>query len=95
MLNKMRESASGIFAKILMGILVLSFVIWGIGDIFRSGSDSFNVATVGSLRISLPEYQKTLRNKKEALRRKLGKAYNGDLVTKLGIETIVLQEMIN
>ena len=36
MLNSLRRHATGWVAKVLFGILVLSFAIWGIGDIFRA-----------------------------------------------------------
>ena len=36
MLNSLRRHATGWVAKVLFGILVVSFAIWGIGDIFRA-----------------------------------------------------------
>lgn len=38
--------------SILFGFLILSFAIWGIGDIFRGGYGRNNVASVGSTDIS-------------------------------------------
>ena len=34
MLNTLRKSVTGPFVKILIGILILSFAVWGIQDIF-------------------------------------------------------------
>ena len=95
MMNTLRESAHGIFAKILLGMLVLSFGIWGIGDIFRGGNGASNVATVGDNVISLPEYQYELRNRQEMLRQRLGAQYNADLFRQLGLPLMVREEMIN
>ncbi|MCI5049144.1 MAG: SurA N-terminal domain-containing protein [Rickettsiales bacterium] len=39
MLAVFRNIAGGFFAKLLLGLLVLSFAVWGIGDIFRGGGD--------------------------------------------------------
>ena len=34
MLDTLRKSVTGPFVKILIGILILSFAVWGIQDIF-------------------------------------------------------------
>lgn len=95
MLDNLRKSAHGIFGKILLGILVLSFGIWGIGDIFRNGGGIPKVATVGSSFISAQEYNRALRNRMEALQQRLGKGYSPELMKKLGLGMIVLDELIN
>lgn len=54
MLATFRSMSQGILAKILMGFLVLSFGVWGIGDIFQSGSEQA-VAMVEGESISVNE----------------------------------------
>lgn len=54
MLATFRNMASGYLAKLLLGLLVLSFGVWGIGDIFRSGGDT-SVAAVNGSSISEQE----------------------------------------
>lgn len=44
--------ASGVISKLLLGILVLSFAVWGVGDIFRNTGSQTTVATVGDESIS-------------------------------------------
>ncbi len=51
MLTGFREWAKGFASKILLGFIVLTFAVWGIGDIFR-GSGETEVATVGDETIS-------------------------------------------
>ena len=50
MLDGMRKASQGWLGKIVMtilfGFLILSFAIWGVGDIFR-GFGTQTVATVG------------------------------------------------
>ncbi|HAT84878.1 MAG TPA: hypothetical protein DCS30_02245, partial [Rhizobiales bacterium] len=46
MMEFMRTMAAGWVAKIFMGLLVLSFAVWGIADIFN-GFGRGAVATVG------------------------------------------------
>jgi len=42
----MRRGVKTWVAKLLFGLLVVSFAIWGIGDVFSNGVGS-SVATVG------------------------------------------------
>ena len=95
MLDKLRESAHGIFAKILLGILVVSFGIWGIGDIFRSSGGVTSVATIGKYNISEREYGIALSHKQNELLQKLGKNFDANLLNKLGIGQIVLKDLID
>ena len=37
MLRILRNSVASIFTKILLGFIMLSFAIWGMGDIFSGG----------------------------------------------------------
>ena len=40
--------------KIFLGIIALSFAVWGVGDIFRSNSDPI-VASIGDTNIRASE----------------------------------------
>ena len=44
--NSLRKHATGWVAKVLFGILVVSFAIWGIGDIFRAPHGGSTLAEV-------------------------------------------------
>ena len=69
MLDLVRNLVSSIFGKILLGIMVLSFALWGVGDILSSGNSQL-AAKVGSETISLDEFysefQSTVRNYNQA-----------------------------
>lgn len=52
MLQFMRNQASSWVVKFLMILLVISFGIWGIGDMFRSRAEGNNVVTVGDSSLS-------------------------------------------
>lgn len=94
MLVTMRGIAGSVFAKILLGLLVLSFGVWGIGDIFRyNNSDA--LVTVDGSTITTREFKRTLDREISGLRRSLGTQYSTDLIKNLGIPEQVLQEMIN
>ena len=56
MMNTMRRFASGFVSKLLLCFLVITFVIWGVGDIIRNGGIGY-AARVGSDTITVGEFQ--------------------------------------
>lgn len=75
MLQTFRDYSGSIFVKILLGVLVASFALWGVGDIFRNFTSMRPVATVGDSSISQEDfvhaYQRTINNLQNASRGKL------------------------
>lgn len=61
MLQILRHKAGSIVVKVLFVLLILSFAIWGVGDIFRNRSQSDTVATVGDVTISLGQLDTQFR----------------------------------
>jgi peptidyl-prolyl cis-trans isomerase D len=72
MLAAMRRGASGWVAKILFAVLIASFAVWGIGDIFTTRSSDIAVATVGSARVTLDEALEEMRREISELNRRFG-----------------------
>src|SRR5260370_13976047 len=68
MLQAIRSRAGSYIVKILFALLILTFGIWGIGDIFRTGGTDTAVATVGDQSIRADELQTALRGALEQLR---------------------------
>lgn len=66
MLESIRAHLSGWPVRILMGVLVVAFAIWGIGDVFRGGLGGDVVAEVGGVEITGPqlrrEFERNYRN---------------------------------
>src|SRR4051794_9722198 len=54
MLDQLRQGAQGWISKLLMGLLVLSFAIWGIGGF--QGYHADQLAKVGSTSVSMREF---------------------------------------
>ena len=54
MLEALRSKTGGIIAKIFIGVLALSFAVWGISDVFR-GTRNDVLATVGDTEITVPQ----------------------------------------
>src|SRR5437588_9877088 len=57
MLTALRKHGGGLVAKIFMGLLVVSFGIWGIADIFN-GLTKRSIAYVGNTPIATDAFQR-------------------------------------
>src|SRR3546814_13451232 len=68
MLQVLRKSASSIVIKVLFLLLVVSFAIWGIGDMFHFGGGSDTAAEVGDREISGTELSNAFRQELNRLR---------------------------
>lgn len=92
MLGTLRKGAHSFFAKALMGLLVLSFGAWGIGDILRTGgTGGAAVATVGDADISQADFL----NEMEKLKRSFGENFSPELLKSLNLYSIKMSELIN
>ncbi|MES2906056.1 MAG: SurA N-terminal domain-containing protein [Pseudomonadota bacterium] len=93
MLQQLRSGASSIVAKILLGMLVVSFGLWGIGDIFRNvGSNS--LATVGTTEISTEKFRANYDRERQYLARRTGQAITNEQAESMGLRQRVLSQML-
>lgn len=90
----MRNHAQSWIAKVILGGVALSFVLWGIGDYFL-GSHVEKVAEVDGVPISQTEFAQTYERQLNNYRRMLGANFSKDLVRSLGLAQSTLQTMIN
>ena len=56
MMTNVRKSIAKVLIFVLFGLLILSFAVWGIGDIFRGPGQSTSVAEVGTITIEQHEF---------------------------------------
>lgn len=93
MLESLRRGAGTWVAKFLMGLLVLSFAVWGIPALnFYSQGD---VATVGDREISVPEFQRALQRQLNALSIRAGRRISMEQARAFGIDRSVMATLIN
>ncbi|WP_207478796.1 SurA N-terminal domain-containing protein [Arenibaculum pallidiluteum] len=71
MLQALRSTVGSWVAKILFVLLIASFGIWGIGDMFRGRVEN-DVATVGDVTIGRQQVDQAFRTELERLRQVLG-----------------------
>jgi peptidyl-prolyl cis-trans isomerase D len=95
MLQAIRSKATGIVVQVLFGLLILTFALWGIGDIFRGRSTDTTVATVGGLKISAEEVSEELRHQLERLRQQTGASLTQDQIKELDLVNTTLDSVID
>ena len=82
----------GLMAAV-MGFLVISFAIWGIGDIFR-GFGLNSVATVGDTEISIEQFRQFYNERLQQLGRQVGRPITPDEARARGIDRQLLGQLI-
>ena len=60
MATSIGKLSKSFFVKLLVGIIILPFVFWGMGDVFRGGNQNV-IATVASKKISTQEFVNYIR----------------------------------
>lgn len=96
MLQSIRSRGASFLVKGLFAVLIATFVVWGVGDIFRlHGSQAPVVATVGNQEITAQDLQDALQPSLQRLSAQLGRAIDIKQARKLGIVDAVLTQMID
>ncbi len=93
MLGMLRNATGGWIAKIFIGLLVASFAVWGIADIF-TGSRGGALATVGKTEISAFEFERVFRTEMQVLSQRLGRNINQEQARALGLDQQVLSRLV-
>ncbi|HEX5778495.1 MAG TPA: SurA N-terminal domain-containing protein, partial [Xanthobacteraceae bacterium] len=94
MLEALRKNSAGIVAKVLIGLLAISFVIWGIGDIFR-GVGANDVAQVGEVRIPTESFRQEYQERLQQIGQQMGRGITPEQARAFGLDRQVLGEMIS
>lgn len=77
----------------VMGVLVISFAIWGIGDIFR-GFGRNAVAKIGGTEISIEQFRQYYTDRLQQLGRQMGRPVTPDQARALGLDRQILGQMV-
>jgi peptidyl-prolyl cis-trans isomerase D len=97
MLRGMRKASSNWLGKtimaVVMGVLIISFGVWGIADIFRGFGQS-TLAKVGHTEISANEFRQLYTDRLQQLGRQFGRPLTMDQARAFGIDRQVLQQTI-
>lgn len=95
MLNQMRRGVTNLFTKLLLGLLVIAFAVWGIGDIaFRQNQAGGPIATVGKTQLTAEEFRQAYEDEVQSVARRLGRKLTPEQGKLLGIHTRALARLI-
>jgi len=93
----MRKASSNWLGKIIMatvmGVLIISFGVWGIADIFRGFGQS-TLATVGHTEISITDFRQLYTEKLQQIGRQFGRPLTADQARAFGLDRQLLQQTI-
>ena len=94
MLDSLRRGALNWFAKGLLGLLVIAFAVWGIGDVVRNVGRG-TLATIGSSQITVDDYRQAYQDEMASLTRRFGRRLTSEQAKMLGVEQRALSRLIS
>lgn len=93
MMEALRRGAASWVAKILLGLLIVSFAVWGVADVF-TGYGQSSLARVGKTEISADEFQNALQTEINRLSNQIGRRLTNEQARAFGIDSRVLSRVI-
>ncbi|HSH99493.1 MAG TPA: SurA N-terminal domain-containing protein, partial [Reyranella sp.] len=104
-MNRFRKIATYIVVGILMAMLIISFALWGIGDMLRMGGTNRSVAHVGGTHIplygwvggtsvSIDEVRDRFNRQIEQIQRQTGQRPETEQAMRYGLHLRALEDVI-
>ena len=104
-MNKFRKYAGYVVMTLLMGTLIISFALWGIGDMLRMGGRDTEVAHVGGFHIpiygwvggrsvSIDEVRDRFNQQLDQIQRQTGQRPDTAQAARFGLNVRALQEVV-
>ncbi len=96
-MQRIRKAGQGLVGKIIItvmfGFLIMSFAIWGIGDIFR-GYGRNEVARVGKTEIGIEQLRSAYQTEIQQLTRQQRRQISPEMARALGLDRQVLSRLV-
>lgn len=93
MLEAMRRGAQTWVAKILFGLLVASFAIWGVADVF-TGWGRGHVASLKGTEITADEFSREFQRELDAFSREANRKITAEQGKALGLDRRVMSQLL-
>src|SRR5262245_66530633 len=94
MLRGIRKASSNWLGKavmaVVMGVLIVSFGIWGIADIFKGFGQS-KLAKIGGTEISVEAFRQIYNDRLQQMSRQFGRPLTQEKASMFGLDSTVLQ----
>ena len=97
MMDGIRKAGQSWLGKIVIGILfgflILSFAVWGIGDIMRQGGKQV-VAEIGPTEITVLQFRDAWQQELQQVSRRIRRTLTGDEARAFGLDKVVLDRLM-
>ncbi|HFD32999.1 MAG TPA: hypothetical protein ENJ28_09900, partial [Gammaproteobacteria bacterium] len=94
MLRDIKQKSSGLFAKIVMGILIIAFAFWGVsGSILSAGNDG--AATVNGNKITIADYNQANQARRNQLKSQFGDNLGTEYFESIAFKRSVMNQLID
>lgn len=104
-MKKFRKIAQYVILSVLLGMLIISFALWGVGDMLRVGNNSTEVAHVGGTHVpvygwvggtsvSVNEVRDLFNRQLEQIQRQTGQRPEPEQALRYGIHVRALEDTI-
>ncbi len=93
MLQAIRNNAQGIFVWVIVGLIIISFALFGLGS-YLSGASKVVAASVNGVEISSSQLTRAYQDYQERLRQMFGDAYRPDMLPVATMKRQVLSQLV-
>ncbi|MET0866471.1 MAG: SurA N-terminal domain-containing protein [Pseudorhodoplanes sp.] len=91
--NATRNWLGRLITGIVLGMIAISFAVWGIGDIFK-GFGTSRLAKVGGTEIGVEQFRQQYNDRLQQLIRQLGRPISADQARSLGLHRSLLGQLL-
>lgn len=95
MLQTMRNNAQGMFAKVIMGFLVIVFGLWGVESIVSIGGGEQAVVEVDGQKITESDIERAVEIQRANLSRQFGDQFNEEIFNDRFLRQSAIEQLIN
>ncbi len=95
MLAGIRTFSKSIFAKIIFGVIALSFVIWGLNASMLNLGTSREVAEIGSQKLTPVELDRAFQRSVQNMRNVFGPNFNQQQAVQMGLLNNTVQSLVS
>lgn len=92
MLLAVRKFAKSWVAAVLIGLLIVSFALFGINDAFKGGASNY-VVTAGSRKVSTADFKREFDNFRKGAEQQVGQPITSEMAAANGLDTRVMNEV--
>lgn len=95
MLEAIRNHAKGWLAKVILGLIALSFALFGVDSYMSEGQSSSVIAEVGDVGVSREELSKEIQAQTDRMRESLGSSFDPAVTETAAFRKQVLDSLID